>query len=160
MDQKPLVNIFKSHRKGSVCRDGIQLCHQHVHFKVLWCSGRDLLSGHAMPFKKIPSAWKKETEKLEKTIWFLHFSQYIEAISFDCLIQETSKDAHLTQLKDCLHKGNIAKAEKDLKPYRSVSLTALQSRMKTSFSRMNASFCLSHYAHLLSTKFTRVGILE
>ena len=38
-DQKPLVNIFKSHHKGSVCTDRIQLCYQDVHFKVLWRAG-------------------------------------------------------------------------------------------------------------------------
>ena len=57
-DYKPLVNKFKSHCKGYVCTDRIQLCHQDVHFKVLWHAGKDnpadFLSCCATPFKKIP----------------------------------------------------------------------------------------------------------
>ena len=163
MDHKLLVNIFKSHHKGSVRTDRIQLCHQDVHFKVLWHAGKDnpadFLSCCTTPFKKIPSAWKKEIEELEKTIWFLQISPYTEAISLDCLIQETSKDALLTWLKYCLHKGYILKADKDLKPYQQI----FDSIVISDEGLLLKDECIilpSHYGPLLSTKLTRVGTLE
>ena len=79
-DNKPLISIFSSTRKGSVRTDRIKLLHQDVNYNVLWRAGKDnpadYLSRYATRYTDIPSSWKKETTELEKTIWFQQYSPY------------------------------------------------------------------------------------
>ena len=70
----------------------------------------DFLPRHALDWKKCPTEWREESEELEKTIWFLNFSPYSEAVSLPRIIDESQKDATLTQLAGFLKKGYIPKS--------------------------------------------------
>ena len=112
-DHKPLVAIYKSQRRGSVRTQRIQLRHQDIKYSVQWQPGKinpaDFLSRHAKPLKTVPKEWLKETEELEKTVWFMQLSPYTEAVSMDKVIEETKKDAVLNKLLACIRKGSIPK---------------------------------------------------
>ena len=112
-DHKPLVSIFKDIRRGSVRTDRIKLRHQDINYTVVYQPGRtnraDFLSRHATSWKSVPAAWKEETKELEKTVWFLNFSPYSEAVSLPKIIQETKKDKTLQQLVVYCKKGYIPK---------------------------------------------------
>ena len=51
----------------------------------------------------------EETEELEKTVWFVQYSPYTEAVSLTQLVEETKKDATLQQLKKALRRGYLSK---------------------------------------------------
>ena len=123
-DHKPLISIFGNTRHGSVRTDRIKLRHQDILYQVVWRAGidnpADFLSRHAVPWQKLPRSWKHETEELEKTVWFLQFAPYTEAISFKRMIAETEKDKLLKRLKKYLMKGYIPKSDEELRPYRLV----------------------------------------
>ena len=114
-DHKPLVPIFKTSRRGSIRTQRIQLRHQDIKYQVKWQPGNinpaDYLSRHAKPLTNAPAAWKKETEELEKTVWFMQLSPYTEAISMDSIIEETGKDQLLKELAASIRKGRIPKEE-------------------------------------------------
>ena len=120
-DHKPLVNIFKDTRRGSIRTDRIKLRHQDISYKVIWREGKynpaDYLSRHAVPWSKIPRSWKNETQEFEKTVWFLQFAPYTESISFDKMIEHTHKCEVLQRLKKCIVKGYIPKKDVQLQPY-------------------------------------------
>ena len=133
-DHKPLRSIFKNLRKGSIRSERIKLRHQDVDYTVVWERGvtnmADYLSRHAMPLKHhLAEVREEETKELEKTVWFLQYSPYTEAVSVTQLIEETRNDPVLEQLKNHLQKGNLPKANKQLAPYAKVwdQLTILDS---------------------------------
>ena len=65
--------------------------------------------------------WREESEELEKTVWFLNFSPYSEAVSLPRIIEESQKDPTLRQLAIFLKKGYIPKSSgEQWKPYRNV----------------------------------------
>lgn len=123
-DHKPLVSIFSNVRKGSIRIDRIKLRHQDIDFEVSWRKGKDnpadYLSRHAVPLDRLPKHIKKETGELEKTIWFLQYSPYTEAVSIEKIIKETEKDDNLVALKDRIKKGYIPKECKELIPFRKI----------------------------------------
>ena len=123
-DHKPLVAIFNSKRKGSVRTQRIQLRHQDIPYSVQWQPGKfnpaDYLSRHATPLTDAPKTWRKETHELEKTIWCLQLSPYTEAVSMDRILKETTRDATLKQLTNCLQRGRIPGDMQNLNPYRKV----------------------------------------
>ena len=120
-DHKPLVSIFSNTRKGSIRTDRIKLRHQDISYTVIWRKGTqnpsDYLSRHAIPFNKLPKSIRKETSEFEKTVWFLQFSPYTEAISMSNIIRATNSDNKLIKLKDCIIKGYIEKSNTQLSPY-------------------------------------------
>ncbi len=67
----------------------------------------DFMSRRGTPYSKLSSNQRKETTEFEKTIWFLQFSPYTEAISMEKIIAETGKDELLSSLKKCIRKGYI-----------------------------------------------------
>ena len=123
-DHRPLVSIFKSTRRGSVRTDRIKLRHQDVNYKVIYQKGSknsaDYMSRHAMELNEMPREWRKESSELEKTVWFLNFSPYTEAIAFSKIIKETKKDKVLQSLTAHIMKGFIPKNVKEMDPYRNV----------------------------------------
>ena len=124
-DHKPLVSIFRETRRGSVRTDRIQLRHQDVSYKVVYRPGRenmaDFLSRHATPWNKVPNEWKEETKEFEKTIWFLNFSPYSEAVSISDIIKETEQDKKLQKLIEYVKRGFIPKsAGKEWQRYRGI----------------------------------------
>ena len=123
-DHKPLVSIFSNTRKGSIRTDRIKLRHQDISYKVIWKEGKsnqaDYLSRHAVPLSKIPKEWQEECTELEKTVWFLQFSPYTEAISMDKIIKKTDEDPVLKKLKEAVKEGYINKNDKILKPFQGV----------------------------------------
>ena len=124
-DHKPLVSIFASTRKGSIRTERIQLRHQDVPYKVEWRAGHnnpaDFLSRHATPVEKLPGDWVEESSELEKTIWLLHYSPYVESVSMDKLITATKEDRQLTALKSALSRGFIpSELKEDLKAFKSI----------------------------------------
>ena len=63
----------------------------------------------------------EEAQELEKTIWFLNYSPYSEAVSLPKIIQETQKDKTLSKLITCLKKGFVPKQhQEELKPYKKI----------------------------------------
>ena len=122
-DHKPLESIFKNMRIGSIRTERIKLRHQDLDYTVRWEKGlenrADYLSRHALPLECITKEERDETEELEKTIWFLQFSPYTEAISIERLIQATQDDTTLRKLKKQLKKGYITK-DKEMAPYAKV----------------------------------------
>ena len=124
-DHKPLVSIFRETRRGSVRTDRIKLRHQDVSYKVIFRPGRenmaDFLSRHATPWNDLPEEWKEETKEFEKTIWFLNFSPYSEAVSIPNIIKETEQDKKLQKLIEYVKKGSIPKsAGKEWQRYRGI----------------------------------------
>ena len=99
--------------------------HQDVNYKLTWQPGNknraDFTSRHATDWKKIPEQWKEEAQELEKTVWFLNFSPYTEAISMTRIIQETQKDKRLQKYAEFVKKGYIPKnATADWRPYKNI----------------------------------------
>ena len=123
-DHKPLVSIFANSRHGSVRSDRIKLRHQDINYKVVWKKGilnpADYLSRHAIPYDKLPRQWREETKDFEKTIWFLQYSPYTDAISMDKISSRTKKDPTLQDLKTAIRKGKLPANTKDLDPYRKI----------------------------------------
>ena len=112
-DHKPLVSIFRNTRRGSVRSDRIKLRHQDVNYNVVYRKGQDnwadYLSRHAMKIEEIPSDWVEETQELEKTVWFLNFSPYSEAVSIPKIIKETKNDKKTQELIKYVARGRIPK---------------------------------------------------
>lgn len=123
-DHKPLRSIFKNLRKGSIRSERIKLRHQDIDYEVKWEKGitnpADYLSRHATPLKNMPKHIEEETKELEKTVWFLQYSPYTEAISIQQLIEMTERDKTLKTLRSCLRKGHSPKTSKNLAPYSKV----------------------------------------
>ena len=61
----------------------------------------------------------EETSELEKTVWFLQYSPYTEALSVERLVKETKKDHTLRELKKSLRRGRPSELE-ELAPYRKI----------------------------------------
>ena len=76
------------------------------------------MSRRGTPLSKLEKNLKDETTEFEKTVWFLQFSPYTEAISMDNIIEETKKDNVLTALKKCIRKGYISDSDTLLKQFR------------------------------------------
>jgi len=93
-------------------------------YKVIWRDGKlnpaDYLSRHATPNSKTPKSEMQEAAELEKTIWFLNFGPFTEAISKDKIISETKKDATLLKLRIAQKKGKVQNEDEDLAPYKKV----------------------------------------
>lgn len=123
-DHKPLPSIFKSLRKGSIRSERIKLRHQDIDYVVVWRKGEtnaaDYLSRHATPLKNMSTQIEQETQELEKTVWFLQYGPYTEAVNVTQLIEETNKDPLLRSLKKYLRKGYLPKSKKELAPYSKV----------------------------------------
>ena len=123
-DHKPLRSIFKNLRKGSIRSERIKLRHQDIDYNVIWEKGAtnaaDYLSRHAIPLKNMPEEIEEETKELEKMVWFMQYSPYMEAISITQLIEETKKDPSLRTLKKFIRKGYLPKSKKHLVPYAKV----------------------------------------
>ena len=88
----------------------------------------DFMSRHATKLSNVPGEWVEEAQELEKTIWFLNYSPYSEAVSLPKIIQETQKDKTLSKLITCLKKGFVPKQhQEELKPYKKIwdSITIL-----------------------------------
>ena len=123
-DHKPLLGVFGNTRHGSIRSDRIKLRHQDVRFKLVWMKGStnpaDFMSRHGTPYSKLSNKRQRETTEFEKTVWFLQFSPYTEAISMEKIIKETEQDPVLSSLKEYIRKGYIPKSDKTLKPYRKV----------------------------------------
>ena len=123
-DHKPLRSIFKNLRKGSIRSERIKLRHQDIDYVVVWQEGAtnaaDYLSRHATPLKHMPQDVEEETMELEKTVWFMQYSPYTEAVSIAQLIDETNNDPLLRSLKKFMRKGYLPKSQKCLAPYAKV----------------------------------------
>ena len=123
-DHKPLLGVFGNTRCGSIRSDRIKLRHQDIRYNLLWQKGAsnpaDFMSRHGTPFAKLSKKLQKETTEFEKTVWFLQFSPYTEAISIEKIIKETNKDAVLSVLKTSIRKGYIPKSNEILKPFRKI----------------------------------------
>ena len=123
-DHKPLLGVFRNTRHGSIRSDRIKLRHQDVRFDLIWMKGSrnpaDFMSRRGTPFNKLSKKLRTETTEFEKTVWFLQFAPYTEAISFNKIIKETQRDPLLSSLKECIHNGYISKSNEALKPYRKV----------------------------------------
>jgi hypothetical protein len=132
-DHKPLRSIFKNLRKGSVRSERIKLRHQDIDYTVVWEKGEtnaaDYLSRHAMPLKHLPADIEDETKEFEKTVWFMQYSPYTEAVSISKLIEQTKKDPLLSSLKKYIRKGYLPKSKRKLRAYTKVwdQLTILDS---------------------------------
>ena len=123
-DHKPLLGIFRNNRQGSIRSDRIKLRHQDVRFQLQWVKGSrnpaDFMSRKGTPFTKLNKKIQEEAEEFEKTVWFIQFAPYTEAISFNKIIKETKRDPVLSSLKDSIRKGYISKSDESLKPYRKI----------------------------------------
>ena len=123
-DHKPLRSIFKNLRKGSVRSERIKLRHQDIDYNVIWQKGitnaADYLSRHAMPLKHMSKEIEEETKELEKTVWYMQYSPYTEAVSITQLIEETNKDPLLRSLKKFMRKGYLPKSQCHLASYAKV----------------------------------------
>ena len=123
-DHKPLEAVFNNNRKGSIRTERIKLRHQDIRYKVIWKKGKnnqaDYLSRHATPRSKTSMAEKEESKELEKTVWYINYGPYTEAVSMEKIIQATREDHILKQLKQAIKKGYINKKDKQLAPYSKV----------------------------------------
>jgi len=108
-DHKPLISIFANIRLGSIRVDRIKLRHQDIDYKVIWRKGKDnpadFLSRHAIPLEELPKDIKKETKEFEKTIWFIQYAPFTEAVSMERIIKHTKQDPLLEKLKTQIVKG-------------------------------------------------------
>ena len=59
----------------------------------------DYMSRHPLPWSNTPKEQRMEAEELEKTVWFLQYNPYTEAISIEKLIRESEKDSIIKKLK-------------------------------------------------------------
>jgi hypothetical protein len=120
-DHKPLISIFKNLRKGSIRTERIKLRHQDINYEVKWEKGinnpADYLSRHAVPLEKMPKEIREETVELEKTIWYLQFSPYTEAIDIEKLVTATDQDRILVALRTAIRRGYSSGTDKSLAPY-------------------------------------------
>ena len=86
-----------------------------------WREGKtnpaDYLSRHAITLRLLPKKWQEECGELEKTVWFLQFSPYTEAISLEKIIKRTETDTVLKKLTKSIQKGYIDKKDEDMKPF-------------------------------------------
>ena len=82
-----------------------------------------------MPLKHLPADIEDETKELEKTVWFMQYSPYTEAVSITQLIEQTEKDPLLKSLKKYIRKGYLPKTRTNLRPYAKIwdQLTVLDS---------------------------------
>ena len=123
-DDKPLLGVFGNTRKGSIRSDRIKLRHQDIRYELYWEKGSrnpaDYMSRHSTPLPKLPEEIQSESTDFEKTVWFLQFSPYTEAISMERIIKETEKDPVLKALKRHIRKGHIPSSEEEMKPYKKV----------------------------------------
>ena len=124
-DHKPLESIFKNVRLGSVRTERIKLRHQDILYKIVWRNGKsniaDYLSRHSTPRRYLPKQQLKESRELEKTVWFLNYGPFVEAISMESIINETKKDITLLKLKKYIRtNGCIPKSEGELSPYKKI----------------------------------------
>ena len=78
------------------------------------------MSRHATELSKVPKLWREEAGELEKTVWFLNFSPYTEAISWSKIVKETERDDSLQRLEGHIRKGYILTKANDWKPYRNI----------------------------------------
>ena len=115
-DHKPLEAIFNNSRSGSIRTERIKLRHQDIKYQVKWRKGTDnpadFLSRHATPKNKMPNEEHLEARELEKTVWFLNFSPFTEAISMDLIIQKTEEDQQLNKLRKSIEIGHIPERHK------------------------------------------------
>ena len=99
-DHKPLLGVFGNTRQGSIRSDRIK----DVWFEVVWRKGSTnpafFMSRRGTPLTELPKSWRKEAAEFEKTVWFLQFWLYTEAISMVRIISESRKDLVLSSLKD------------------------------------------------------------
>ena len=124
-DHKPLVSIFRNTRRGSVRTDRIKLRHQDMSYKVVYAPGSqnraDFFSRRAAKWENVPQEWKDETQEFEKTVWYLNFSPYSEAVSLPTIVARTKKDEFLQQLSAYVSKGYIPrKAGAEWDKYRGI----------------------------------------
>lgn len=123
-DHKPLISIFSNVRAGSIRVDRIKLRHQDIDYQVTWRKGKDnpadFLSRHAVPLKQLPRQVREETKEFEKTVWYIQYAPFTEAISMDKIIESTNKDPVLCDLKKHIQIGYIAKAKPELTAFRKV----------------------------------------
>ena len=80
----------------------------------------DYMSRHPLPWSNTPKKQRKEAEELEKTVWFLQYNPYTEAISIEKLIRESEKDSTIIKLKKALTKGKLDKKDQELSPYKNL----------------------------------------
>ena len=120
-DHKPLEAIFRNSRSGSIRTERIKMRHQDTRFSVVWRDGKsnpaDYLSRHATPLSKIPREQKKESAELERTIWFLNYGPYTEAVSMEKIIEATKVDPILQSLAAAVKIGKLPKKESRLKAF-------------------------------------------
>jgi len=120
-DHKPLCSIFKNLRTGSIRTERIKLRHQDIDYEVKWEKGvsnpADYLSRHAIPLGMTSQGIQKETSELEKTVWFLQYSPYTEAVNINNLINATNNDSTMMSLKKFIRKGYIPKSNTKLAPF-------------------------------------------
>ena len=124
MDHKQLLCVFGNMPSGLVRSNRIKLRHKGISFNLVWMKGShnpaDYLSRRGTPVNRLPKAQREETTEFEKTVWFLQYAPYTEAISFCKMIKGTDRDTQLSSLKKCIRKGHIPKADKSLAPFRKV----------------------------------------
>ena len=65
----------------------------------------DYLSRHPTPWKRLSKEIQDESIELEKTIWYLQYSPFTEAISIEKLLRESTKDPVLQKLRAALEAG-------------------------------------------------------
>ena len=117
-DHKPLEAIFRNSRSGSIRTERIKLRHQDIKYEVKWRSGKenpaDYLSRHATPRVNVPETERTEAQELEKTVWFLNYSPYTEAISMDSIIEQTKQDPTLQRVTESVKKGFVSKEDRSI----------------------------------------------
>ena len=83
-DHKPLCNIFNGNRKGSIRTERIKLYHQDIRFVLMYQEGKlnqsDYLSRHAKPLSKLCSDEQKGPEELNKLLYALHSTPFMDHI--------------------------------------------------------------------------------
>ena len=78
------------------------------------------MSRHAVPSRHVPKTEADEPNELEKTVWFLNFVPFTEAVSMEDIIKETKHDKTLRKLRKALQKGYINKGDQGLLGYSKV----------------------------------------
>jgi hypothetical protein len=114
-DHKPLEAIFRNSRSGSIRTERIKLRHQDVKYEVKWRRGKDnpadYLSRHGTPKESLSRELRAEAQELEKTVWFINYSPYTEAISMDAIIRHTEKSAILQDVVKAVQQGYLSKSD-------------------------------------------------
>ena len=75
------------------------------------------LNRHAITLGQLHREWQEECGELEKTVWFLQFSPYTEAISLKKIIKRTETDPIIKKLTKSIQKGYIDKKDEDMMPF-------------------------------------------